>query len=100
MNSYHLYPLLIDFKKIKIKKDDFIQKFLKINIKLQVHYIPVNTQPYYKKKYGLQKKKFKNTNLFFEREISLPIFYNLSNTQIKYILKSFKKILDNLKKIK
>ena len=30
-NSYHLYPLLINFKKIEIKKSrDFVKKILKI----------------------------------------------------------------------
>ena len=86
-NSYHLYPLLIDFKKLKIQKDLIIKKFLKFKIKTQVHYIPVNSQPYYKKKYGLNKKLFKNSFKFYNQELSLPIFYDLSINQVKYIIK-------------
>ena len=91
-NSYHLYPLLIKLKKLKKNKKKIIKEFLKNNIKLQVHYIPVNSQPYYKKKYGLVKKKFKNSFLFFNEVISLPIFYDLDNNKIKYILKVCKKV--------
>ena len=31
-HSYHLYPLLIDFKKLKISKDTFIQEMSKKKI--------------------------------------------------------------------
>ena len=93
VNSYHLYPLLIDFKKIRKNKEKFIKDLLKKKIKLQVHYIPVNSQPYFKKKYGFKKKKFENSIYFFNREVSLPIFYELKNKQLNYILSNFKTIL-------
>ena len=48
-HSYHLYPLQIDFYKLNINKDDFFKKMYKRGIKLQVHYIPIFMQPYYKK---------------------------------------------------
>ena len=91
-NSFHLYPLLVNFNKIKDTKKKIIIKFLKKKIKLQVHYIPINTQPYYKKKYKNDLKKFKNTNFFYERCISLPIYYDLNNIQLRYIAKVCKKI--------
>ena len=92
-NSYHLYPLLLNLNKIKKTKDMIIKEFLKCGIKLQVHYIPVNTQPYYKK-YGFNKKNFKNTNGFFKRCISLPIFYELNTNKISY-KKICNKVLKN-----
>ena len=84
-NSYHLYPLLLNLKIIKKTKNQIINEFLKNKIKLQVHYIPVNTQPYYKNKYGFNKNKFKNSLNFFEKCISLPIYYDLSQKQLSYI---------------
>ena len=46
-HSYHLYPLLINFDKFHLNK----KNFFKFNEKkfLQVHYIPIHLQPYYKK---------------------------------------------------
>ena len=83
---------MVNFNKIKDTKKKIIIKFLKKKIKLQVHYIPINTQPYYKKKYKNDLKKFKNTNFFYERCISLPIYYDLNNIQLRYIAKVCKKI--------
>jgi len=91
-NSFHLYPLLVNLKEIKKTKDKIINEFLKKKIKIQVHYIPVNLQPYYKKKYGFNKKKFKNSLDFFNNCISLPIYSDLSLKDINYIKSACKKI--------
>ena len=72
-HSYHLYPLQIDFDKFKINKKDFFLKMYKKGIKLQVHYIPIFMQPYYKKKYQLNSKNFLNAYNFYKKEVSLPI---------------------------
>ena len=51
--------LLVNFNKIKKSKKFIFKQFLKHQINLQVHYIPINTQPYYRKKYKFVKKTFK-----------------------------------------
>tara|TARA_B100001250_G_scaffold410108_1_gene435870 strand:+ start:393 stop:1535 length:1143 start_codon:yes stop_codon:yes gene_type:complete len=91
-NSFHLYPLLINFNQVNLTKEKLLKIFLKYKIKLQVHYIPVNSQYYYKRKYGLNIKKFKNSFEFYKKEISLPIFYDLTNKQIAYFKRICKRI--------
>ena len=94
-SSFHLYPLLLNFRKIKINKNNLIKKFLNYGIKLQVHYIPVNSQPYYRKKYGLNLKNYINSFKFYNSELSIPIYYDLKNREIKKIFKVCKKLLKN-----
>lgn len=91
-HSYHLYPLLVNFEKIKKSKKLIFNQFLKYKINLQVHYIPINTQPYYRKKYKFIKKNFQNSLKFYDREISMPIYFDLTNKQLNYIKKISKKI--------
>ena len=91
-NSYHLYPLRINMKKIKKSRIQIIKYFLKNKIKLQVHYIPVNTQPFYRRKYGFKRKDFPNAMKFFENTLSFPIYYNLNLKEVNYIKKISKKI--------
>jgi len=91
-NSFHLYPLLLNLKEKKKSKDKIIKEFLKKKIKLQVHYIPVNSQPYYKKKYGFKEKNFQNSTRFFNNVISLPLYNDLSLKDINYIKKVCKRI--------
>ena len=76
-HAYHLYPLQIDFKKIKKNKIDLFHFMQKYQINLQVHYIPIHYQPYYKKKFKLKKGSYPLSEKFYFNEVSLPIFPNL-----------------------
>ena len=84
-HAYHLYPLLINFKKTRITKKRLFLELRKKNINLQVHYVPL----YY---HGLF-SKFTNKNLlpiteeFYNKEVSLPIYPDLKETQVKRITK-------------
>tara|TARA_Y100000741_G_scaffold229201_1_gene175073 strand:- start:301 stop:1446 length:1146 start_codon:yes stop_codon:yes gene_type:complete len=93
-HSYHLYTLLINFKKLKIKKDKFINYLLKQGIKIQVHYYPVYLQPYYKKNFKFKKGYCYNAEKYYENSISLPIYYNLQLTDLKKITFILKKKLN------
>ena len=45
-----------------------------------------------KKKFGFKKKAFPNSLKFYEKEISLPIYYGLKEKEIYKIIKYIKKI--------
>ena len=91
-HAYHIYPLLVNFQKLKKSKKEVFKEFKKNKINLQVHYIPINMQPYYKNKYKFEKKNFSNSIKFYQSEISLPIYYDLDFKKLLYIKKVIKKI--------
>ena len=93
-HSYHLFSLLINFKKIKVSKKNFFLKLKKANIFLQVHYIPIYRFTYFKKKYNFLPSKFPNSEKFYEQSVSLPIFYSIKNNQIDKIIKTINKIIN------
>lgn len=82
-HSYHLYPLQINFKKIKLTKEQLFRKFKKKGINLQVHYIPIHLQPFYKKNLRHKKKQLFNCENFYEKEVSLPIYPTLDKKHIQ-----------------
>ncbi len=85
-HAYHLYPLLIDFKKLNLDKPSLMNYFLKNNFRLQVHYKPIHTYSLYKKLFKFKNNDFPSSLKFFNDEISLPIFPGLtSNVQSKFI---------------
>ena len=80
-SSYHL--LLVNLKKPNLKLKEKLLKFMsKKKITLQYHYIPIYKFFIYKKNY-----KFKNTEIYYNSTLSLPIFYNLKDFEINYIVK-------------
>ena len=92
-HAYHLYPLKIDFKKNGKNKIDFFDYLIRNNIFLQVHYIPVHLQPFYRKKYGFKIGDYPISENFYENEISLPIYPLLSFKDQKYVISKIKEFL-------
>ena len=86
-HAYHLYPLLINFKKIKKTKKKLFKYFEKRDIFLQVHYIPIHLQPYYKKNFKYKIGDFPVSEKFYSQEISLPIHYSIKKKDVFKIVK-------------
>lgn len=92
-SSYHLYVIKIDFKKFKICKKEFVLKLRDKNIGLQYHYIPINKQPYYQN-LGYGNEKTPNMDEYYEKAISLPMYYSLSKKEQDYVIQSIKEVLN------
>ena len=76
-HAYHLYPLQINFEKLPITKPEFFYKMKQVGINLQVHYIPVHLQPFYRKQYGFKEGDYPVSESFYRNEVSLPIYPDL-----------------------
>ena len=92
-HAFHLFPLLIKFSKININKIKFFKNLSKNNIFLQVHYIPIHLQPYYKKNFGFKIGDFPYAEKFYKEEVSLPIYYDLKDYQQTRVINVIKKII-------
>ncbi len=85
-HAYHLYPIRIDFDKLKLDKKKFFNFFFKKNFKLQVHYIPIYMHPYFKKKYNYNLRDLMESYKFYKETVSIPNYYGLSkNQQYRFI---------------
>ena len=94
VHGYHLYTILIDFKKINLTKNKFMEYLQNNGIGSQVLYIPVFLQPYYKRKYNYKPNKFPVSMKYYEQALSIPIFYSLTKSEQLKIIKNIKRILN------
>lgn len=85
-HTYHLYPIRL---KDKSKKKELFDKLRQNGIGVQVHYIPIYLQPYYQK-LGYKKEICPIAEDFYEREISLPIYPKMDNSEIELVINTFK----------
>ena len=99
-HSYHLYLLKIDFKKFHTTRKNFMTKLKKKGILTQVHYIPIYRQPYYKDKFGLSKNLFPKSEKYYEKAISIPIYYGMNNKEVKKVTSEIKETLYGRKRKK
>jgi UDP-4-amino-4,6-dideoxy-N-acetyl-beta-L-altrosamine transaminase len=88
---YHLCPLLIDYDKIRISKEDLFDRFSERGLCLQVHYIPVHTQPYYQQ-LGFQWGDFPKAEEYYRREFSLPLYPDLTEDDVRTIVAIVKEL--------
>lgn len=92
LSSNHLYILKINFKKLRLNRNEFMQKLRNYNIITQVHYIPVPLHLYYKNlNFNLQ--NLKNTKDYYDQCLSIPLYYDLEFEQQKYIIDSIKELV-------
>lgn len=81
-NAYHLYVIRVKDKEIRLRLFNYLEKN---DVFCQVHYIPVYWHPFYRKR-GYKNGICPNAEAFYERIISLPIYYGLKeDEQIKTI---------------
>jgi len=92
-HSYHLFPLQINFSKVKKNKVQIFDELKEKGINCQVHYIPVHTQPYYRDNYGFKNGDFPIAEKFYKREISIPMYPGLKNKDLNFISSNIRNLL-------
>jgi dTDP-4-amino-4,6-dideoxygalactose transaminase len=83
---YHLYPLRI-FGITEVQRDAIMKEIFDCDVSVNVHFIPVPAMTFYKN-LGYDIKNYPVTYDNFSREISLPVFYNLTDDQIQTVINS------------
>ena len=91
-SAYHLYVIKIDFEKLNITKKEFVLRMKENSIGLQLHYIPINKQPYYKN-LGYGNEIIPMMDEYYKKAISLPIYPNLSIEEQNYVCEKVLEIL-------
>ncbi len=91
-SSHHLYVVRIEFKKLKLSRASIMIKLREKGIITQVHYIPVTSHPYYKKK-GYNTKNYSEALTFYDEALSIPLFYSLTKQDQKYVIKTLKDLI-------
>ena len=87
-HSKHLFVIQLDLERWSISRDDFIKKMNERGIGLAVHYKPLHQLSFYQRKYDFNNDCFPRADSLFQSIISLPIYPNLTNESLNYIIDS------------
>ena len=86
VHAYHLFVI-----RVKNDRKDVFLKLRDKNLGVNVHYIPVYSQPFYKKKgFGKYKKSCPCMEKYYESCLSLPIYPKMTDEDVEYVIKSVK----------
>lgn len=91
-SSLHLYPIQIDLQKVGKSKKQIFDELRDIGIGVNVHYIPVHTHPFYKG-LGFKVGDFPNSENYYSRAISIPIYQSMTFEMQDHVIFALKKVL-------
>lgn len=91
-SSWHLYIVRVDFNKVKKTKKQIFAEMKVKGVCLNLHYIPVHTQPYYQN-LGFKHGDFPVSEKYYEEAFTLPLYYSLTDEQQEYIVSTLKEVL-------
>lgn len=89
-SSYHLYIIQIDDHE---RKAEVFSKLRESKIGVNLHYIPVHTQPYYKKLPYSEIFSCPNAEAYYLGAISIPLHPGMTEEEVEYIYNTLKEVL-------
>ena len=94
ISANHLFIIIFNKVISEKKKINFYNALLKKKIKFAVQYLPVHKHKFYKKKLN---SKFLNSEYLYKKSINLPIYPDLTNHDLEYIVKTINKMIIKFK---
>lgn len=77
-HAWHLFPVAIDFSRLRINRDDFIEQLAARRITANVHYQPVHLFSYYRS-LGFKPGDYPVAERLGQSEVTLPLYTRMSD---------------------
>ena len=91
-SALHLYPIQLELENISKTHAQVFDELRQNNLGVNVHYIPVHTQPYYEEK-GFNPGDFPEAEKYYDRAISIPLYHGLTFEQQDQVVEILKQVL-------
>ena len=92
VSAWHLYAVELDADRTRKTRGEVFQSLRNAGIGVNVHYIPIHTQPYYSQ-LGFLPGQFPAAERYYEHAISLPLYPGLTHEQQDRVVESLKTAL-------
>jgi dTDP-4-amino-4,6-dideoxygalactose transaminase len=91
--AFHLFVVQIDFEACKITREEVMQALSKKGIGSQIHYIPLYYHPVLQCDIESEKLKFPHMEAYYQQTLSLPLYVDLTETDINRVCQELLSIL-------
>ena len=93
-SGFHLYVIRLKLGEIARTHLEVFESLRAAGIGVNLHYIPVHTQPYYQK-LGFKAGAWPVAEQYYEQAISLPMYATLTNEQQDIVVEAIQQSLNN-----
>lgn len=91
-SSYHLFPIKLHLDDIGFSRKEVFDRLRKMGVGVNVHYIPIHTQPYYKN-LPYELGDYPVAENFYRQAMSIPLFHTMSYSQQSKVIDSLKQVI-------
>lgn len=91
-SAFHLYVIRLQLEKITRTHRQVFEALRASDIIVNLHYIPVHTQPFYQKM-GFRAGDFPQAEQYYKEAISIPMYPTLTDSQLEYVALSIRNAL-------
>ena len=91
-SALHLYPIQVDPARSPLTRRQLFDGLRAAGIGVNVHYIPVHTQPHYRR-LGFAPGQFPAAEAYYAQAISLPMFPTLTEAQQGEVIAALRRLL-------
>ena len=91
-SGLHLFVIRLNLEQIKLTHRDVFEALRTNGIGVNLHYIPVHTQPYYEA-FGFKENDFPEAMKYYAEAISLPMFHGMTVQQQDEVISVLKEVL-------
>ena len=95
-SGLHLYVIRLQLAQTSLSHREVFEGLREQGIGVNLHYIPVHTQPYYKQM-GFREDDFPNSMAYYREAISIPMFHGLTFEEQDRVVSVIEEILGNVK---
>jgi dTDP-4-amino-4,6-dideoxygalactose transaminase len=97
-HAWHLFVIQLNVERLKINRNQFIEALREKEIGTSVHFIPLHRHPYYRDKFGYKPEDFPNASTAFERIVSLPIYPNMTEGNVRDVIVAVRKLIQEYRR--
>jgi dTDP-4-amino-4,6-dideoxygalactose transaminase len=94
-HAWHLYMLRLNLGTLNIDRARFFDELKARNIGASVHFIPLHIHPYYRALYGYTPDDFPVAYREYMREISLPIYSKMDESDVQHVIEAVTDIVNH-----
>lgn len=88
----HLYVICLKLNEISLTHKQAFEQLRAKGIGVNLHYIPVHTQPYYQN-LGFKLGQFPEAESYYQRAISIPLFHAMTDSQQLEVVNTLSEVL-------
>ena len=93
-SCFHLYVPRFDFKSMGLTRAEFGKRLHSFEVGWQVLYIPVYTQPWYERTYGIRRGLCPEAEAYYEETLALPLYPKLTDDDVARVIRAVRETIE------